>query len=203
MEHLFSALSNLHHSIRIGGYWTIPNFLWNPITNHRCNLEKVNMCRPELWNHHDDIKISCFENEFELLKWSKQILIPTKHLDSRIPNAETDFESLLPFPNLFNVTIINVEQSQICQKSSSIVCHKRMDLHNDRKCSFYLCHTTKSTELINVTFQYEPTKIMVTMSMMCHPLTKKQTRDYRTFKEDKICHFLSPQANFFLCDNQF
>ncbi|CAF4789804.1 unnamed protein product, partial [Rotaria sp. Silwood1] len=113
MEHLFSALSNLHHSIRIGGYWTIPNFLWNPITNHRCNLEKVNMCRPELWNHHDDIKISCFENEFELLKWSKQILIPTKHLDSRIPNAETDFESLLPFPNLFNVTIINVEQSQI------------------------------------------------------------------------------------------
>lgn len=201
MEHLFSRLTTLNHSIEIGGYWTIPNFLWNPYTNDRCDLKKVELCRSEIHNHQDDVRLACFENEFQLLRWSRQIKKSVKTDFQRIiPNRHIAFDELLPYPNVFNVTILQFEQYNLCKKPNPIVCHRRMNLNGNSQCSFYLCHTTKSTDIWNLTFFYEPTRTRFNMLMMCHVLRSDQIKEYQTVLGDKVCHFLTPQTNFLLCD---
>jgi hypothetical protein len=206
MEHLKSTLLPLPRSILIGGYWNISNFLWNPATNDRCNLQKVDICRPELWDHHHDTNMSCFENKIQLLNWSRQIINITHDIQQISPNSETDFERLLPFPKLFEVKIIDIQPFQLCPKSNSIVCHKRMNQTDNSQCSFYFCHTVNAntSQVISVTFKYEQeqTETLVTMLMMCHPLTTQEIKEYRTVKGDQMCHFLRPQTSFFLCNKK-
>jgi hypothetical protein len=203
MEHIRSSLTYLNHSIEIGGYWTIPNFLWNSSVIHQCNFNTIGICQQEEWMHHHDLQISCFDNEQKLLNWIQNILNinDSRKLNRLITNTEINLDQKLPFPNLFNVTILAFKNREICDKSrtNSIACHKRMD---GEQCSFYLCHTTSSTEMVDVTLQYEPTNIRLTMTMMCHPLTQEQAKENEIkggIPNDKICHFLTPQTHFFIC----
>ncbi|CAF1225474.1 unnamed protein product, partial [Didymodactylos carnosus] len=133
--------------------------------------------------------------------WSQQILNTNHSLERIIPNSETDFDSLLSFPNLFNITYVDVKKTVPCQKSNSIACHKRMVQNGKSQCSFNLCHTTNSTRMIEVIFKYEETNNLVTMLVMCHLLTTDEKKRYQTdgVAEEEICHFVTPQTSYFIC----
>jgi hypothetical protein len=75
----------------IDEYWITLDFLWNPTTNHQCNLQKVDACRSELMDDHNDIIISRFENKLQLLNCSQEILNIIYDIEQLTPNSETDF----------------------------------------------------------------------------------------------------------------
>ncbi|CAF0828903.1 unnamed protein product [Didymodactylos carnosus] len=198
MEHAYNDLtSSLNHSILIGGYWTIPNFLWNAATNHQCHLKKINTCRPDLWLPLG-ILINCSDSIEQSLNWSQRTLHQKfSKLERLIPNTEV--KSALPFPNLFNVTILDIKQSDVCQKQNSIVCHKQMSQHGGHKsrCSYYFCHTTEARDMIEITVKYENTNTTVSILMMCHTLPGNTG-----IPDDTKCHFLKPQTSFVFCDKE-
>ena len=126
----------MNNSITIGGFWTIPNLAWDANANQKCDIQKVDVCQPIFWRHHDQIIISCFADRLKMMNWSMTILHAINNLTQIVPNDAINYETLLPFPNLFNVTIENVKQSaSICPKSNSVTCHMRM--RRQGQCSFY------------------------------------------------------------------
>jgi hypothetical protein len=203
IQHLHEELMTLNSSIVIGGFLSIPNLIWDPNANHKCSLHKIDICQSAAWHHHRGVKMSCFKDREKLMDWSMKTLGAINDLIEIIPNDAIDYESFLPFPNLFNITIINVKQSvSLCPKSNSVACHKRMSKQG--QCSFYLCHTTASTDLMEITLKYEPTQVAVKMLFMCHPEgpedNEREVFGSRFKEGDRICHILRPQTSFFLCE---
>ena len=150
----------------------------------------------------------CLFNEDEIANHAEGQL--KTDLFTKVLPFESENVDQLPFPDAFNVTINSVKPSTLCATSNSAIsCHLAID--ND--CSFYLCHTINTTQLIEVTFEYNPpeaakvTSIQSTMTMMCHNKSI-ETLDRHDFLFDllkrnggngTVCHFLSRQASFFMC----
>ncbi|CAF2772143.1 unnamed protein product [Rotaria sp. Silwood2] len=197
--HTYRSLLQFNQTITIGGHMTISGL--ETYYRRECDLKGFKKCEKTEWLND---KRWCFNitQEDQLLKLSQSVLKTQPSMKRVSPIVDENWK-LLPFPNLFNVTILSVKSLESCNKTRQpIACH--MMLEND--CLFYMCHTNNETKLIQLTIKYE--QLTVDLIMMCHleSITHYMLGDriYRMLKQnggqDTICHFANPQTNFFLCE---
>jgi hypothetical protein len=199
MFHTYKSLLSLNQTITIGGHLIVPNLQTR--YKRECNLKGFKKCTKREWL---DEKRWCFNNqeEHQLLNYSQHIL-GTQSSMKYVSSVVDQNWKLLPFPNLFNVTILDVKPLKSCRNSQPIACH--MTLENS--CLFYMCHTDNTIKLIQLTVGYKQLKVDLIMTCHLESIKHYKSMDRLYFilqqhgGQDTLCHLASPQTNFYLCEN--